>query len=103
VEEIVCLITSFVEGLTFPLDLSGCGMGRRTPLFRSYVHDAEMAVNLSTAPSDEDIAILWPHTLHSRWGQEGFMGGISTKGDDFVSRCSMCGKNRRDRWEKEPY
>ena len=75
---------------------------RRTPLFRLYVHDAEMAVNLNTAPSDEDLAMLWPNTLHTRWGQAGGPGGIGAKGDDFVCRCSMCAKIRRDRWEKEP-
>ena len=75
---------------------------RRTPLFRLYVHDSEMAVNLNTAPSDEDLAMLWPSTLHTRWGREGFMGGIGAKGDDFICRCSMCAKIRRDRWEKEP-
>ena len=75
---------------------------RTTQLFRLYVHDAEMAVNLNTAPSDEDLAMLWPNTLHTRWGQEGFMSGIGAKDDDFVCRCSMCAKIRRDRWEKEP-
>ena len=74
---------------------------RTTQLFRLCVHDAEMAVNLNTAPSDEDLAMQWPNTLHTRWGREGFMGGIGAKGDDFVCRCSMCAKVRRDRWEKE--
>ena len=70
---------------------------RRTPLFRLYVRDSAMAVNLNTAPSDEDLANLWPNTLHSRWGQEGFMGGIGAKGDDFVCCCDFCAKVRRDR------
>ena len=75
---------------------------RRTPLFRLCVHDAEMAVNLNTAPSDEDLAMLWPNTLHTRWGQSGGPGGIGAKGDDFVCRCDLCAKVRRARWEKEP-
>ena len=85
---------------TFPLDISGRGTGHRTPFFRLYGHDAEMAVNLNTAPSDEDLAMLWPNTLHTRWGQEGFMGGIGAKGDDFACLCSMCAKFRRNRWER---
>ena len=74
---------------------------RTTPLFPLYVHDSEMAVNLNTAPSDEDLAMLWPNTLHTRWGQEGFMGGIGAKGDDFACLCSMCAKFRRNRWERD--
>lgn len=54
------------------------------PLFRIYVHDAEMAVILNTASSDDDLAMLWPNTAHTRWGQEGFKDCIGAKGDDFV-------------------
>ena len=74
---------------------------RTTQIFRLCVHDAEMAVNLNTAPSDEYLAMLWPNTLHTRWGQEGFMSGIGAKGDDFVCRCNFCAKVRRDRLVKD--
>ena len=74
---------------------------RTTQIFRLCVHDAEMAVNLNTAPSDEYLAMLWPNTLHTRWGQEGFMSGIGAKGDDFVCRCNFCAKVRCDRWVKD--
>ena len=61
-----------------------------------------MTAHIDATPTDEQLADLFPNTLHTRWGQEGFMGGIGAKGDDFVCRCSMCTKVRRDRWEKEP-
>ena len=61
-----------------------------------------MAVNLNTAPSDEDLVMLWPNMLHTRWGQTGGLGGIGAKGDDFVCRCDLSAKVRCDRWEKEP-
>ena len=61
-----------------------------------------MAVNLNTAPSDEGLAMLWPNTLHTRWGQSAAGGGgIGVKGDDFTCLCSMCAKFRRNRWERD--
>ena len=61
-----------------------------------------MTAHIDDTPTDDQLADLFPNTLHTRWGQAGGPGGIGAKGDDFVCRCSMCAKIRRDRWEKEP-
>ena len=60
-----------------------------------------MTSGLNTRPTYEELALLWPNTLHTRWGQAGGPGGIGAKGDDFVCRCNFCAKVRRDRWEKD--
>ena len=62
-----------------------------------------MTREIGPAPTDAQLADLYPNTLHTRWGREGFAGGIGAKGDDLVCICEMCAKLRRDRWEKEPH
>ena len=47
-----------------------------------------MTSGLNTRPTDEELAMLWPNNLHTRWGQEGFMvvlrGGLTTLGVPFI-------------------
>ena len=66
------------------------------------VHHSGMTAHIDVTPTDEQLADLFPGTLHTRWGQAGGPGGIGANGDDFVCRCDFCAKVRRDRWEKEP-
>ena len=66
------------------------------------VHHSEMTAHIDATPTDDQLADVFPNTLHTRWGREGFAGGIGAKGDDFVCRCDLCAKIRHDRWEKEP-
>ena len=50
-------------------------------------------------PSDEQLALLYRWTLHTRWGVEGAPGGsgIGAK-EDFTCMCSFCRETRRAVW-----
>ena len=60
-----------------------------------------MTSGLNTRPTDEELAVEFSWTLHTRWGVGGF-NGYEGEGDDFTCMCDLCRKLRRDRWEKEP-
>ncbi len=51
-------------------------------------------------PSDEELAVMFRWTMHTRWGVGG-LNGYGAKGDDFVCMCSFCRELRRKRFEKE--
>ena len=37
-------------------------------------------------PTDDQLAVMFRWTLHTRWGVGGFMG-VEGEGDDFTCRC----------------
>jgi len=52
-----------------------------------------------TMPSDDELAVIYRWTLHTRWGVGGFMGVGGE--DDFTCRCESCTSARQNRWLKE--
>ena len=52
-------------------------------------------------PTDADLALLWPATLHTRWLRSGVAGGIGAKPDAPPCVCEQCLQSRRKRWLKE--
>ena len=50
-------------------------------------------------PTDDELAVMYRWTMHTKRGYSGFMG---EGGDlDFTCRCERCTETRRKRWEKE--
>ena len=58
-----------------------------------------MTSGLYTRPTDEELAVEFRWTLHTRWGVGGFHG-YEGEGDDFTCMCDLCRTNRRLAWEK---
>ena len=55
-----------------------------------------------TEPTAQELADLFPATLHTRWGRSDFHGDPSTIiSEDFVCMCDHCGSVRLKRWQKE--
>ena len=55
-----------------------------------------------TDPTAQELADLFPATLHTRWGRSAFMGDPNTIiSEDFVCMCDQCGSTRLKRWKKE--
>ena len=63
-------------------------------------HHGVMTSGLNTRPTDEELAVEFRWTLHTRWGVGGF-NGYEGEGDDFTCMCDLCRKNRRTAWEKK--
>ena len=57
---------------------------------------------LMTEPTAQELADLYPATLHTRWGRSAFMGDPNTIiSDDFVCDCDHCFNVRLKKWRKE--
>ena len=51
-------------------------------------------------PSDDELAVIYRWTMHTKWGYSGFMGEVG-QGEDFTCRCERCTGLSRERWLKE--
>ena len=51
-------------------------------------------------PTDEELADWMPNTVHTRQGREGHRR-TGHQADDFICRCDLCAKLRRDFWEQQ--
>ena len=57
---------------------------------------------LMTEPTAQELADLFPATLHTRWGRSAFMGDPNTIiSEDYVCDCDYCYSVRLKRWKKE--
>ena len=53
-------------------------------------------------PTAQELAEIYPATLHTRWGRSAFMGDPNTIiAEDFVCDCEQCYSVRLKRWQKE--
>jgi len=59
------------------------------------------SVNLAPRPTDEELARLWPDTLHTQWQRRRLMSCIRDKTGDCICRCDICTKLRRDGWDQK--
>ena len=44
-----------------------------------------MTNGLNTRPTDEELAMLWPNTLHTRWGQAGGAAALAPRATTLFS------------------
>ena len=53
-------------------------------------------------PTPQQLAEIYPSTLHTRWGRSAFMGDPNTIiSEDYVCDCDHCFKIRLTRWNEE--